>query len=44
MSKVFAYVVLAFLALAGSMFSCAHGRITSSGGISLLVSAGILTA
>jgi hypothetical protein len=30
MSKLVGYAVLAVLALAGSMFSCAHGGIVSS--------------
>jgi hypothetical protein len=35
MSKLFAYAVLAVLALAGSMFSCAHGGVSQPHGTSL---------
>jgi hypothetical protein len=37
MPKLIAYVVLAALALAGSLFSCAHGGVSSPGHASLTI-------
>jgi hypothetical protein len=44
MSKIFAYAVLTVLALAGSMFSCAHGGVSSSNGRHVMVDPVSLTA